>query len=91
MKHNSRKAACEFSPCENEQEGRDLCPALSTSGLDLAVFTVGNNPEFQLCQEKANKWNRWQIICLRPEAKSAPRAAGMVVEANFPEYLQNHL
>lgn len=55
MKCNSRKTACEFLHCENEWEGRDLCPALSTSGLDLAVFKVGNNPEFQLCQEKANK------------------------------------
>lgn len=55
MKPNSRKTAWEFSPCENEWEGRNLCSALSTSGLDLAVFKVGNNLEFQLCQEKANK------------------------------------
>lgn len=91
MKLKSRKTAWEFSPCENEWERRDLCSALSTSGLDLAVFKVGNNLEFQLCQEKANKWNRWQIISLRPEAKLAPIAAEMAAEANFLEYLQKHL
>lgn len=89
-KGNPRKTACDFCPVKTS--GKSLCPAPSTSGLDLAgcIFLSGEQSRIPAVSGKSKQMKQMTNHFLKTWSKIG-LAAGEAVGANFPEYLQNHL
>lgn len=85
-KGNPRKTASDFYPVRTSgKEEPVICPVYFWFGCGR--FLVGNNPavsgKSKQMKQMTNHFSKtWSQTGL---------AAGVAVEANFPEYLQNHL